>query len=559
MTGTTLHIVSLGCARNDVDSEELAASLTAAGFAWVDEPDRAEVVVVNTCGFIDQAKRDSIEQLLAAVDVPGSSVTRAVIAAGCLAERYGADLAESLPEIAGVIGFDQYPEIATAVRRAQAGQPIPAHEPRDRRRLARTRGGPPGSAAPRMSPASPSPGVVAGEPQSPTSPGALVGVSDSPLGHGAGGAGVASVAGSRSPAAWSSGQGAGLQGTAPPGSDDPWLTVAESVPARPASGPPVPRRRLDDGPSAPLKIASGCDRRCSFCAIPAFRGAFRSRPPDALVAEAGWLAAHGVKELCLVSENTTSYGKDWGDHAALPRLLGRLADVDGLEWIRLSYLQPDELRPELIAAVADTPKVVPYFDLSFQHVSARLLRRMRRFGNADSFLDLIASIRSRRPDAGLRSNVIVGFPGETEADIALLTDFLAAAQLDAIGVFGYSDEEGTAAYGLDGHLDQAEIAARVDAVADLADVVMAERARRWVGAVVDVLVEGEAEDGWVGRIPQQGPEVDGEIEVERAVGETGRLLGRGNMVRVRVRDSVGVDLIGVPEWRGAGHQVHEPG
>ena len=212
--------------------------------------------------------------------------------------------------------------------------------------------------------------------------------------------------------------------------------------------PNLARTRLSDGPVAPLKLASGCDRRCAFCAIPSFRGAFVSRPPDDLVAEAAWLAMHGVRELVLVSENSTSYGKDLpGGTRALDRLLPRLADVPGIDRIRLSYLQPAEMRPDLLEAIATTPGVAPYFDLSFQHASPAVLRRMRRFGSRPDFLELCARIRALAPEAGIRSNVIVGFPGETEEDLAELEAFLTEARLDAVGVFGYSDEDGTEAAG----------------------------------------------------------------------------------------------------------------
>ncbi len=205
------------------------------------------------------------------------------------------------------------------------------------------------------------------------------------------------------------------------------------------------RRIVDRGPMAPLKLASGCDRRCTFCAIPRFRGSFVSRRPGDVLAEARWLAEEGARELFLVSENSTSYGKDLGDLRLLETLLPELAAVDGVERVRVSYLQPAETRPGLLEAIATTPGVAAYFDLSFQHASGPVLRRMRRFGDADAFLDLVDRVRGLAPEAGIRSNVIVGFPGETDADLDVLCDFLVAARLDVTGVFGYSDEDGTEA------------------------------------------------------------------------------------------------------------------
>ena len=199
---------------------------------------------------------------------------------------------------------------------------------------------------------------------------------------------------------------------------------------------------------APLKLASGCDRRCTFCAIPSFRGSFVSRRPSDVLGEAVWLAGEGVREVFLVSENSTSYGKDLGDLRLLETLLPELAAVEGIDRVRVSYLQPAETRPGLVEAIATTPGVAPYFDLSFQHASASVLRRMRRFGDPESFLGLLEQVRGHAPRAGVRSNVIVGFPGETEADLQVLCDFLVAARMDVTGVFGYSDEDGTEAAGL---------------------------------------------------------------------------------------------------------------
>ena len=267
---------------------------------------------------------------------------------------------------------------------------------------------------------------------------------------------------------------------------------------------------------APLKLASGCDRRCTFCAIPSFRGSFVSRRPSDVVAEARWLAGEGVRELFLVSENSTSYGKDLGDLRLLETLLPELAAIDGVERVRVSYLQPAETRPGLVEAIAKTAGVSDYFDLSFQHASATVLRRMRRFGDPESFLGLLDRVRALAPAAGVRSNVIVGFPGETDDDLQTLCDFLVAARLDVTGVFGYSDEDGTEAETMDGKLDDDEIRARVEHVTDLVEQLTSERAEERVGDDVVVLVESVTDGVAEGRADHQGPEVDG----------TTRLTGR---------------------------------
>jgi ribosomal protein S12 methylthiotransferase RimO len=449
----TVSVVTLGCARNEVDSEELAARLGTGGWTLVDDERDAQVVVVNTCGFIDSAKKDSIDTLLAAADSG-----RRVVAVGCLAERYGAELAEALPEAGAVLGFDSYADIAARLDDVAAGRPVAPHVPRDRRTLL------------------------------PVSP-------------------------AHRPAA--------VTNVAVPG--HAWVPTS------------VSRTRLDDAPVAYLKLASGCDRRCTFCAIPSFRGAFVSRPPQDVLAEARWLASTGARELVLVSENSTSYGKDLGDVDALEKLLPRLGAVDGVSRVRVSYLQPAELRPGLLEAIAATPNVAPYFDLSFQHASADVLRRMRRFGSTESFLDILSRARAIAPDAGARSNVIVGFPGETAADLDELERFLTEARLDAIGVFGYSDEEGTEAAGFDGKLDQDEIAARVERITRLAEELMAQRADERVGTRVEVLVES-AGDETVGRAAHQGPDVDGVTTLTTTA-------PRGAIVAAVVVGSDGVDLV----------------
>jgi ribosomal protein S12 methylthiotransferase len=461
----TVSLVTLGCARNEVDSEELAARLTASGWELTSDAD-ASVVLVNTCGFIQAAKQESIDELLAAA----SSGAR-VAAVGCLAERYGAELAGELPE-AQVLSFDDYGEIGARLDDVLAGRKRPAHVARDRRTLLP------------ITPASRQPSA---------------------------------------PASYSS-------------------TVVD--PAAPWTGPGggVFRRRLSGGVVAPLKIASGCDRRCSFCAIPSFRGAFVSRRPPEILAEARWLAANNVRELVLVSENSTSYGKDLGNLRLLEEVLPDLAATEGIERVRISYLQPAELRPGLIEVIASTPGVAPYFDLSFQHASGRVLRAMRRFGDRERFLALLDQIRDLSPEAGVRSNFIVGFPGESAEDLTELELFLSHAGLDAIGIFGYSDEDGTEAASLPGQLEQAEISRRVEEFASLADELMTQRAESRLGETLDVLIEEAAEDGlpgrYLGRAAHQAPEVDGVTTVVSPVP-----LAAGDMVRAVVTDSEGVDLI----------------
>ena len=463
-----VSLVTLGCARNEVDSEELAARFAEAGLDLVAEPADADAVVVNTCGFVAAAKKDSIDTMLAAADLKGADGPQAVIAVGCLAERYGTELAAELTEVDAVLGFDDYPDIAARVQQVLAGDRPDAPTPQDRRLLL-------------------------------------------PL----------------APA-------------------DRATTRADSKPdVTPHGSTAVTRRRLESSPMAPIKIASGCDRRCAFCAIPRFRGSFVSRHPDSIVEEAEWLAARGVREVFLVSENSTSYGKDLGDLRSLERMLPRLAAVDGIDRVRVSYLQPAEMRPGLVSVMTSTDGVAPYFDLSFQHASGDVLRRMRRFGDAEQFLALIASIRELAPAAGIRSNVIVGFPGETERDVEILTDFLGAADLDVVGVFGYSDEDETEAAALPDHVSEAEVEARRQHVDSLVEALTATRAGDRVGERVEVLVEERVLDesggaAVVGRAAHQGPEVDGIVRVDALDAQV------GDWVSAVVVATEGVDLVGQP-------------
>jgi MiaB/RimO family radical SAM methylthiotransferase len=308
--------------------------------------------------------------------------------------------------------------------------------------------------------------------------------------------------------------------------------------ATPGMGPHIYRQRLEATPWAPLKIASGCDRRCTFCAIPTFRGSFVSRDPGEIFEEAAWLGENGVRELLLVSENSTSYGKDLGDLRLLEKLLPLLVQPEGIEWVRVSYLQPAEMRPDLISVIANTPGLVPYFDLSFQHASNAVLRRMKRFGGTDSFLDLLSAIRMHNPLAGARTNVIVGFPGETEADLEELIAFIEGAQLDAVGVFAYSDEDGTAAVDLPDHLPEHEVQARFEAVSKVALRVSESSALRRIGQSVTVLIE---EPGNLGRAEHQGPEVDGSTTI---VSE--QEFKVGDFISAVVTATDGVDLLAKP-------------
>ena len=490
--GRSVALVTLGCARNEVDSEELAGRLAAEGWLLVDDAGQADVAVINTCGFVEQAKKDSIDALLEASALKGEGRTQKVVAVGCLAERYGEKLAAELPEADAVLGFDSYADMSRHLTSILNGNKPASHVPSDRRRLLP------------LSPASRQ--RSAREVALP--------------GHGGDGGPPELV--SMVPAS---------------------STIEGPVPA---SGPRVIRARLDGRPWAPLKIASGCDRRCAFCAIPIFRGAFVSRRPADVLAEARWLGEHDVREILLVSENSTSYGKDLGDLRLLETMLPELASVEGIARVRVSYLQPAEIRMDLLDVMASTPGIVPYFDISFQHASEPLLRRMRRFGSREAFLELIDQVRARAPLAGIRSNIIVGFPGETDEDLSELEDFLTAARLDVVGVFGYSDEDGTEAETYQGKFDRHVVAERVGHFTTLVEELNIQRTEERIGELVEVLVEGidEDTDELTGRAAHQGPDVDGETILRLPSGV--RAPAVGEIIAARVVDTEGIDLIAVP-------------
>jgi ribosomal protein S12 methylthiotransferase len=452
---TTVAIVTLGCGRNEVDSENTAGLLAAAGYRVVADPEQADAVVVNTCAFVEAAKRESIETVLDAAALKEQGRARKVLVTGCLAERYTEELRVELPEADAIVPFSDYGRLPQLL--GGTGRVVPAPNP----------------SAPSLVPA-----------------------------------------GRRA------------------------LPMVFPTPA----GAAFPARAAARGPVALVKLAEGCDRDCSFCAIPSFRGRFRSRRPTEILDEVAWLAGQGVSEVCLVAENSTSYGKDLGGREALIHLLRDLARVDGLRRVRLNYLQPDELTPGLLEEMAANPVVCSYFDLSLQHASAPVLRRMRRGGSAERFLELVGRIRALDPDAAFRSNFILGFPGERAADVRQLEAFLEAARLDWVAFFAWSPEDGTAALALDGRVPAATARARVERVQELQDRLLAEAQQGWVGRRLAVLVERVEADGTVeGRSFREAPDADGVVRIEGAPAAT-----VGEYLPVVVTGAQGPELLARP-------------
>ncbi len=420
------YVETLGCPKNQVDSDKLIGTLLADGMEPTDDAGAADLVVVNTCASIDDARRESIDTILA-LDEQRSPDARLVVT-GCMAERYGDELAEALPEVDQVAGFG-VPVNESARARSAGKQLIP--------------------------------------------------VSSAPLPE------------------------LDLLNLPRPKSTSPWAYV---------------------------KIAEGCDRSCGFCAIPSFRGPQRSRDIAQIVTEVDELEA---REIVLVAQDLASYGKDRPDELGAGSIVPLInAVAERTDWVRLLYLYPSDLTDELIDTICATE--VPYFDLSLQHVSKPLLRRMRRWGDGDRFLKRIGDIREREPDAAFRSNFIVGYPGETEADHDLLLRFVEDAQLDWCGFFSYSAEEGTHAYTLDGAVDPGLMHERLAELRELQDDITASRRDELIGRTVKVLVD---EPG-IARSVREAPEIDGVIHVSHD-------LEVGGFTEVEIADALGPDLVAV--------------
>lgn len=443
-----VSIVTLGCPKNAIDSEGLGGLLSARGHEVSDDPDGAEVVLVNTCGFIDPARRETVEETLELAELKDTAGLRGLILTGCLVARAADELNESLPEVDAFVDFAAYPRISEIVDGVAAGTLT------DR---------------------------IHGEP------------------------------GTRFDPAWWDG------------------TIAGS-----------PRLRFGRAPWAYLKIAEGCDRACTFCAIPLMRGKFRSRGAPTIEAEARHLVEMGVSELSLVSQDSVMWGRHT-EEGNMSSLLRRLERIDGLKRIRLMYLHPQGVTDELIDSILDSEVIVSYFDLSLQHVAPPVLRGMGRWGGRDRFESMIDRIRTADPLAGIRSTFIMGFPGETDAHAGEVESFVSEVDLDWIGVFTFSQERGTRSFDMSGQIEPEVARERTERVQGAADRTMERRAGSLVGSRFEVLVErfDIGEGNWVGRSQREAPEIDGEITFASDAHHH-----VGDYVDVRVTEAIGADLVG---------------
>ena len=442
-----IGFVSLGCPKNLVDSEVMLGMAEKEGHEITADASQADVLVVNTCAFIDRAKQESIDTILEMAELKKQAAGRKLVVTGCLGERYREELKREIPEIDVVLGTGDVANFTAAVSGAGNREPGTAapmtfykRDP-DRQPL-------PTSSIPR--PATP-----------PVS-----------------------------------------EGTLPVFGVDLPTYIYDSD---------TPRKRVTPGHYAYIKIAEGCDYKCAFCIIPKMRGHYRSRSIESIVAEAKQLAAQGVKELLLISQDSTFYGIDRGERGALPKLLRALNDVEGIEWIRLLYLYPTTITDEVIDAIADLDKVVKYIDLPLQHASDAVLKRMKRPGTRKSYVRLLQNIRARMPDVALRTTFIVGFPGETASDFTELEEFIDEIGFDHVGVFTYSHEEGTSAFDLKDDVPAGVKRQRQDRLMARQRDLVAARQQRRIGEKVRLVVDGPSPEHELvlqGRLAGQAPEID---------------------------------------------------
>ena len=469
-------LISLGCPKNLVDSEVMLGLAQQAGHELTNDPSAADVLVVNTCAFIDNAKQESIDTILEMARHKTSGSCQRLVVTGCLAERYRDELKKEIPEIDAVLGTGEVPQIVGAISGASA--PLQFYRP-----------------------------------------GAL---------------------------------------QAPPSTVQRSLHALDSEafmhpPATPSSALPTyiydadtPRHLATPKHYAYIKIAEGCDYKCAFCIIPTLRGHYRSRTAESIVREARMLASRGVKEVLLISQDTTFYGVDRGERGALARLLRELNGVEGLEWIRLLYLYPTTIDEETLAAMADCGKVCKYIDLPLQHASNPILKRMKRPGNRAMYDRLLARIRARVPGVALRTTFIVGFPGETDADVDELCAFVENHAFDHVGVFTYSHQEGTSAHQLDDDVPAKAKAARRGRVMSLQKRLVRARLRGQVGRRARIVVDGPSADHELvlkGRLPGQAPDIDAAVFLTECDPSRYRA---GDFAEVEFVGARGYDLIARP-------------
>jgi ribosomal protein S12 methylthiotransferase len=481
-----IGMISLGCPKNLVDSEVMLGLAEQAGHTLTADAREADVLIVNTCAFIDRSKQESVDAILEMAELKKTGACQRLIVTGCLAERYRDELRDQIPEIDALLGTGEVPEIVAALRQT--------------------------------------PGTTGSDPWDD-------GVT--PRGRG-----PADAAKAGAPAAMPMTLHRKASKHQPLGSRTELPTYIYDA--------ATPRHLATPRHYAYVKIAEGCDYTCAFCIIPRLRGHYRSRPADEIVREAGQLAARGVKELLLISQDTTFYGNDRGERGALGRLLRELNTVDGLEWIRLLYLYPTTIDAAMLDAMAESEKVCKYIDLPLQHASDAVLKRMKRPGTRRSYERLLADIRSRMPGAALRTTFIVGFPGETESDIDELEGFIETVGFDHVGVFTYSHEEGTAAGAMDDDVPGTVKRRRRDRLMARQQAIVEAAQQARIGQTVRIVVDGPSPEHELvlrGRLATQAPDIDPIVYLTECDPST---LAAGRFLEAEVVGARGYDLLARP-------------
>jgi ribosomal protein S12 methylthiotransferase len=503
--------ISLGCPKNLVDSEVMMGLLDRAGARLTNNPEDAEILVVNTCSFIDSAKQESVNTILEMVQHKTAGTAKRLIVAGCLVERYRDEIQKNIPEVDAVVGTGELEAILAA-----AGlNPTPA-------------------------PASMSPFNI---------------LSASELVERA----PSAVNKHSRPDDDSNAEGVRLDGRSRPEGDlrekqgrfsrEHWDGAIASLPNYLYSDE-TPRILTTPRSSAYIKIAEGCDHPCGFCIIPQLRGKFRSRRMSSVISEAENLVKQGVREITLIGQDTTCYGEDLGLKDGLAQLLDALAQIQGLKWLRFLYAYPNKVTTKLLETIAKHDNIAKYLDVPLQHASPAVLKRMKRGGSGKIFLQMIEKARRIVPDLVLRTTFIVGFPGETDEDFALLENFVRAAKIDWLGAFPYSDEEGSPAFDLDNKVPKRTIESRRKRLMKLQQKISAERQQHWIGREFDLLVEGVSDEHdllWQGRTLLHAPEIDGKVLINdfgsEADGSPRETLVPGTFYRCEITESHHYDVV----------------
>jgi ribosomal protein S12 methylthiotransferase len=487
----TIGFVSLGCPKNLVDSEVMMGLLDRAGARLIPQTEEAEILIVNTCAFIDSAKQESVDTILELAQLKTQGKAKKIIVAGCLVERYRDEILAQIPEVDAVVGTGELESILAAAGLVQPATNSPFN-------------------------------ILSG-------PAAIV--------H----PGQESEAGTHKPAA---GRAEGVvrerQGRF---RRDTWEGAPRELPTY-LYDETTPRLLSTPRASAYIKIAEGCDHPCSFCVIPNLRGHFRSRHPESVLAEARQLVSQGVREITLIGQDTTCYGEDLGIKDGLAKLLDSVAEIEELRWLRFLYAYPNRITQRLLDTIAKHEKICKYLDLPLQHASAEVLKRMKRGGSAEIFLKTLEKVRHTIPNVALRTSFIVGFPGETVADVDLLVEFINEAKFDWLGVFNYSDEEGSHAFTLDQKVPKRSIEARRKRVMKAQQAISRRSKREWVGRELVILAEGPSEETellWEGRTQFHAPEIDGKLYIN----DFGDLeaLTAGQFYRAEITESHDYDLV----------------